>query len=62
VFCLCRRSLLPHLNAYLETGGRKIDAWYSTLRVAEVGFDDQAGAFDNINTRDELDAARRGSG
>jgi molybdenum cofactor guanylyltransferase len=58
VFCLCRRSLLPHLNAFLEDGGRKIDAWYSTLRVAEVAFDDEAGAFDNINTREELDSAR----
>ncbi|MGH8677734.1 MAG: molybdenum cofactor guanylyltransferase MobA [Burkholderiales bacterium] len=57
VFCLCRRRLLAHLNAFLEAGGRKIDAWYSTLNVVEVAFDDEAGAFDNINTPDELNSA-----
>ena len=54
VFCLCRRSVLPGLTAFLESGGRKIDAWYSALRVAEVAFDDEPQAFSNINTRDEL--------
>jgi molybdopterin-guanine dinucleotide biosynthesis protein A len=54
VFCLCRKSVLPGLTAFLESGGRKIDAWYSALRVAEVAFDDEAEAFSNINTRDEL--------
>lgn len=54
VFCLCRRELLPHLTAYLEGGGRKIDHWYASLRVAEVAFDDVADAFENINTREEL--------
>lgn len=54
VFCLCRRTLLPHLTAFLDGGGRKIDLWYSTLQVVEVGFDDEAEAFENINTRDEL--------
>lgn len=54
VFCIARRRLLPHLEAYLRAGGRKIDAWYETLNVVEVRFDDQADAFSNINTRDEL--------
>jgi molybdopterin-guanine dinucleotide biosynthesis protein A len=54
VFCLCRRSLHAGLRAYLASGGRKIDAWYGGLRVAEVPFDDVAEAFSNINTRDEL--------
>lgn len=54
VFCLCRREVLPHLTAFLESGGRKIDRWYSTLNVVEVAFDDKADAFENINTRDEL--------
>ncbi len=60
VFCLARRELLPHLAAFLERGGRKIDFWYSTLDVAEVPFDDEADAFRNINTADELAAAARG--
>jgi molybdopterin-guanine dinucleotide biosynthesis protein A len=61
VFCLCRRSLHPHLSSYLTAGGRKIDAWYATLKVAEVAFDDQPDAFSNINTRAELDAHASGT-
>ncbi len=57
VFCLCRRSLLPHLTSFLREGGRKIDAWYASLRVVEVPFDDEADAFRNINTPDELASA-----
>ena len=52
-----RRDVLPHLAAFLEAGGRKIDAWYATLAVIEVAFDDEADAFRNINTADELAAA-----
>ncbi len=59
VFCLCRRDVLEHLSAFLEGGGRKIDAWYATLRVTEVGFDDQPDAFSNINTIAELTAAAK---
>ena len=56
VFCLCRKSLLPGLAAFLADGGRKIDTWYSALNVTEVAFDDNAGAFSNINTEAELKA------
>ena len=54
VFCLCRRDVLPHLTEFLAGGGRKIDRWYATLKVVEVAFDDEADAFENINTREEL--------
>ncbi|MEP6997491.1 MAG: molybdenum cofactor guanylyltransferase MobA [Betaproteobacteria bacterium] len=54
VFALVRRAVLPHLTHFLEDGGRKIDAWYSGLRIVEVRFDDEADAFRNINTADEL--------
>jgi len=54
VFALVRRAVLPHLEEFLRGGGRKIDAWYATLAVVEVSFDDQADAFRNINTREEL--------
>lgn len=60
VFALVRRAVLPHLAAFLAAGGRKIDAWYATLRVIEVPFDDEADAFRNINTAAELAAAARG--
>jgi molybdopterin-guanine dinucleotide biosynthesis protein A len=60
VFALVKRDVLPHLAAFLDAGGRKIDAWYASLRVTEVAFDDEAEAFRNINTADELAAASRG--
>ena len=60
VFALVRRDVLPHLAAFLQGGGRKIDAWYATLRVVEVPFDDEEAAFRNINTVDELKTAAGG--
>jgi molybdopterin-guanine dinucleotide biosynthesis protein A len=57
VFALVDRGVLAHLAQFLEAGGRKIDAWYATLPVAGVHFDDEADAFRNINTREELAAA-----
>jgi molybdenum cofactor guanylyltransferase len=54
VFSLMRRGVLDHLAEFLKGGGRKIDAWYATLNVVEVGFDDEPEAFSNINTREEL--------
>ena len=61
VFCLCRKSVLPGLTKFLAGGGRKIDAWYASLKVVEVAFDDQAAAFSNINTEEELRAFERGA-
>jgi molybdopterin-guanine dinucleotide biosynthesis protein A len=61
VFCLCRKDVLGNLTGFLESGGRKIDAWYSALRVVEVAFDDNAAAFSNINTEAELLAHQNAS-
>jgi len=60
VFALVRRAVLPDLTRFLDAGGRKIDAWYSALRIVEVPFDDEADAFRNINTADELRQAAHG--
>jgi molybdopterin-guanine dinucleotide biosynthesis protein A len=43
-----------HLENFLAAGGRKIDAWYATLAVVEVAFDDVADGFSNINSPQEL--------
>lgn len=59
VFALARRSVLPHLARFLDGGGRKIDAWYASLPIAEVAFDDEADAFRNINTPAELAASAK---
>ncbi|HEX9172639.1 MAG TPA: gephyrin-like molybdotransferase Glp [Telluria sp.] len=53
VFCLVKASLLPVLSQYLAEGGRRMDGWYAGLKAAEVLFED-ADAFRNINTLDEL--------
>jgi molybdopterin-guanine dinucleotide biosynthesis protein A len=42
----------------MQSGGRKIDAWTSTINTALVAFDDEA-AFANANTVQELDALER---
>ena len=54
VFCLMRRDVHASLAAFLATGQRKIDKWYAQLAMVEVPFDDEAEAFLNINTREEL--------
>ena len=57
VFALVRTSVKANLEKFLAGGGRKIDAWYASLKVIEVLFDDEADAFRNINTREELNGA-----
>lgn len=49
VFCLCRRSLLPDLAAYLADGGRKVQEWQRRHALAVVDFAD-AAAFANLNS------------
>jgi molybdopterin-guanine dinucleotide biosynthesis protein A len=55
VFCLMPAGALDSLVAFLNGGGRKIEAWTGQHRVAEVLFEDDA-AFANINTLNELRA------
>ncbi|NRR30100.1 molybdenum cofactor guanylyltransferase MobA [Oxalobacteraceae bacterium] len=59
VFSLLKTGLLPQLSAYLASGARRMDGWYGNIKVAEVLFDD-ANAFRNINTLDELQRFERG--
>ncbi len=54
VFCLTRRGVRARLLAFLNRGGRKMDAWYAQLHCVEVAFDDEADAFANINTLEDL--------
>jgi len=57
VFSLVRTQVVDNLEAFLRAGGRKIDAWYASLSTVEVSFDDEADAFRNINTLEELGKA-----
>jgi hypothetical protein len=45
-------------NYLADTGGRRMDGWYKSLKVAEVLFED-ADAFRNINTLAELQQLER---
>jgi molybdenum cofactor guanylyltransferase len=53
VFALVKTSALPQLSSYLQGGGRRMDGWYGSIKVARVRFAD-ASAFRNINTLREL--------
>jgi molybdenum cofactor guanylyltransferase len=53
VFALYQTTLLASLEAFLNAGERKIDKWTAQHPVANVHFED-AGAFANINTIEEL--------
>lgn len=53
VFCLCKKEVLPSLQAYIEQGGRKVSAWQKSLRYIEVDFSD---AFVNLNSFEDLAA------
>ena len=53
VFCLLKASLLESLQAFLDSGQRKIDCWTAQHRCATVVFDGSA-AFFNANTVEEL--------
>ena len=58
VFCLLKADLLESLVKYLNDGQRKIDRWTAQHRAATVVFDD-AAAFDNANTPEELQRLQR---
>jgi len=58
VFCLMRASLMESLVRFTHDGGRKIDRWTATHKIAAVEFAD-ASAFVNANTADELRRLQR---
>jgi len=57
VFCLLRQSLKGSLMAFIQGGGRKIDAWTAQHKTVVVPFNqpqDDPRAFFNANTLAEL--------
>jgi len=58
VFCLMKAGLIESLVRFTQGGQRKIDKWTAQHRCVEVPFDD-AQAFANANTPDELQALQR---
>lgn len=53
-----RRTVLPKLDVFLDSGQRKVNDWLDTLRLSEVVFD-HAREFDNINTQEDLARANQ---
>ena len=60
VFSLIRSDELPELQAFINAGGRRMEAWLKRLRWVPCPFDDCPEAFANINTPDELRAHQAG--
>ena len=56
VFCLMRKTMLPSLLAYVESGERRVSAWQKSQQYIEVDFSDCNDAFTNLNTFDSLAA------
>ena len=54
VFCLMKKSVLPSLLAYIESGERKVSAWQKSQQYLEVNFSDCSDAFVNLNTFEDL--------
>lgn len=59
VFVLLRARLRDSMRAFLEEGGRKIDAWYAQQRVALAAFSDHDEMFLNVNTPEDRERLER---
>jgi molybdopterin-guanine dinucleotide biosynthesis protein A len=53
-FCLLRRELLPRSRCLPRRRRTPGGLWHAALKVVEVDFSDEAAAFGNINTADDL--------
>lgn len=62
VFCLMRKSILPSLEVYLASGGRKVKTWQQNQQYVEVAFSDCNAAFTNLNTFEDLKTLELGLG
>lgn len=58
-FALIHKSLASSLERFLQQGERKARVWMQQQAHAIVDFSDQADAFININTEDELKYAEQ---
>lgn len=60
VHALLPVRLAADLDAFLDTGERRITRWYSRHRVALADFADRPDCFANINTPEDASRLRRG--
>lgn len=59
VFALISTALADSLERSLHQGGRKIDRWYESHRLATVDFSDVAECFVNVNDPEQRDQVER---
>jgi len=55
LFAMIRRDLLEHLDAFLESGGRRVDRWHEQQQMQLVDFSDSPDSFLNINRPEDRD-------
>jgi len=56
---LAHRDLIDDLRDYVDEGGRRVQAWQQRHACETVYFGDDAYAFLNVNTPDDLSTAER---
>lgn len=49
VYALMRRDLLPSLQAYIQSGQRRVGAWYASQSIVRADFSDAPESFFNVN-------------
>jgi len=54
IYALIATDLMGNLDSFLSKGDRKVGLWFSQQHVAYVDFSDNAEAFLNINTAEQL--------
>ena len=59
VHALIATSLVSDLNAFLQSGERKIDRWYAKHEYILVDFSDVKAMFENINTPEDQHRLQR---
>lgn len=62
LFGLYSTELQPSLATFLDKGDRKVTLWVESLNPCIVDFSDEAGSFLNINSNEDLEAARKALG
>ena len=48
VLCICKKSVLPSLAAYIAQGGRRVNTWQKSQAYCEVDFSDCTDAFEKL--------------
>ena len=59
VHALISIALVDSLDAFMASGERKIDRWFTKHKIALADFSDSPQIFENINTKEELEALEK---